>query len=98
MGVTVYNEPERWHTLIRRKRKVSRGVFEMKLNKNTIGTFTAGVVLPSLMLVIAPDDLRAQQAPGRGGQPDPAPTGPMANEKYKNIQALTNVQADQLDV
>src|SRR5215831_3597428 len=26
----------------------------------------------------------------------PAPTGPMAPEKYKNIQVLTNVPADQL--
>jgi hypothetical protein len=69
----------------------------MKLNRNTIGTYAAGVVLTSVMLVTAPDGLRAQQAPGRGGQPDPTPTGPIATEKYKNIQVLTNVQADQWD-
>ena len=69
----------------------------MTVNKKAIRTYTAGVVLSSLMLVITPDGLRAQQAPGRGGQPDPAPTGPMATEKYKNIQVLTNVQADQWD-
>ena len=70
----------------------------MKLNKSAIGTYAAGVVLTGVMLVLAPGGLRAQQGPGRGGQPDPAPVGPMANEKYKNIQALTNVPADQLDV
>ena len=70
----------------------------MKLNKSAIGTYAAGIVLTGVMLVLAPGGLRAQQGPGRGGQPDPAPTGPMANEKYKNIQALTNVPADQLDV
>src|SRR5579871_1034974 len=40
--------------------------------------------------------LASQQPQGRGGPP--APTGPMAPEKYKNIQVLTDVPADQLDV
>jgi hypothetical protein len=35
---------------------------------------------------------------GRGQQTPPAPTGPMAPEKYKDIQVLTDVQADQLDI
>jgi hypothetical protein len=43
----------------------------------------------------------AQQPQGaagqRGGQP-PAPQGPFAPEKYKNIQVLTDVPADQLDL
>ena len=69
----------------------------MKLNNSMIAAYAGGVALASLMFVVAPQGLRAQQAPGRGGQPDPAPTGPMAPEKYKNIQVLTNVQADQLD-
>lgn len=43
--------------------------------------------------------LRAQATPGQGGaQGPPAPTGPMAPEKYKDIQVLTDVPADQLDV
>jgi hypothetical protein len=33
-----------------------------------------------------------------GAQGPPAPTGPMAPEKYKDIQVLTDVPADQLDV
>jgi hypothetical protein len=69
----------------------------MNINMKTITTYTAGIVLAGLMLVVAPHGLRAQQAPGRGGPQDPAPTGPLAPEKYKNIQVLTNVQADQLD-
>src|SRR5665213_3208008 len=68
-------------------------MFEMNLNKSAIGAYAAGIVLTGVMLVLAPGGLRAQQGPGRGGQPDPTPTGPMANEKYKNIQALTNVSA-----
>jgi len=53
------------------------------------------VVASSIMLagsVVA----ASQQPQGRGGPP--APTGPMAPEKYKNIQVLTDVPADQLDV
>ena len=43
--------------------------------------------------------LRAQATPAQGGaQGPPAPTGPMAPEKYKDIQVLTDVPADQLDV
>ena len=50
---------------------------------------------------------RAQQPPpgqqpagpqGRGQQGPPAPTGPLAPEKYKNILALTDIAADQVDV
>jgi hypothetical protein len=52
---------------------------------------TAALVFGALMVASAPI-IRAQQtAP-------PAPTGPMAPEKYKNIQVLTDVPADQLDV
>ena len=36
------------------------------------------------------------QGPG-GPQQPPAPTGPFAPEKFKNIQALTTVPADQLE-
>lgn len=41
----------------------------------------------------------ALHAQGRGGAaPEPPPSGPMAPEKYKNIQVLTNVPADQIEV
>lgn len=62
-------------------------------------TCRAGVTLMTAVLIVMPVGLIAQQPQGgRGGQEPAAPTGPMANEKYKNIQALTNVPADQLDV
>jgi hypothetical protein len=48
-----------------------------------------------LMLVAV---LRAQGAPGQATPQAPAPTGPMAPEKYKDIQVLTDVPADQLDL
>jgi hypothetical protein len=48
-------------------------------------------------ILTAPACLNAQPPQGRGGQAPPAPTGPFAPEKYKNIQALTNVPADQLE-
>ena len=42
----------------------------------------------------------AQQPQGAGGQRGqaPPPQGPFAPEKYKNIQVLTKVPADQLDL
>jgi photosynthetic reaction center cytochrome c subunit len=41
--------------------------------------------------------VRAQNGPPRGGQQAPeAPQGPLAPEKYKNIQVLKDVPADQL--
>jgi hypothetical protein len=54
------------------------------------------VVLCSAIVVTT---LRAQApAPQGRGQAPAAPTGPMAPEKYKNIQMLTDVPADQLDL
>ena len=71
----------------------------MSPRKSTAGTYAAGIALLTALMLVAPQGLRAQQAPGRGGgQPDPTPTGPMANEKYKNIQVLTKVPADQLEL
>lgn len=58
----------------------------------------ACLALMTAVLTMVPIGLRAQQPQGRGGGQPAAPTGPMANEKYKNIQVLTNVPADQLDV
>ncbi len=72
--------------------------------RNTIGRpHAVTVALLTALAIIAPQGILAQPpqggpGAGRGPQQPPAPTGPMANEKYKNIQALTNVQADQLDV
>jgi hypothetical protein len=60
----------------------------MKLNKSVIGTYAAGMVLTGVMRVLAPGGLRARQGPGRGGQPDPTPTGhavPMPSSP--NLQA-----------
>jgi len=45
---------------------------------------------------IAAAGLRAQAPQGRGQQAPAAQAGPLAPEKYKNIQVLTDVQADQL--
>jgi hypothetical protein len=42
--------------------------------------------------------LRAAPLSEQGGQAGAAPTGPKASEVYKNIQVLTEVPADQLDV
>lgn len=53
------------------------------------------------ILAISMSMLQAQQpqAGGRGGAQAPAaPTGPLAPEKYKNIQVLTTVPADQFDL
>jgi hypothetical protein len=52
----------------------------------------------TMITVAAAQQPAGQQPQGRGQQGPPAPTGPMAPEKYKNIQVLTDVQADQLDV
>lgn len=57
----------------------------------TAVTFTAMLTAPAVI------NAQPQQGPGRGGQTAPAPTGPLAPEKYKNIQVLTNVPADQLE-
>jgi hypothetical protein len=64
---------------------------EMSHSERTTGR--AGLTLMTALLIVMPTGLSAQQPQ----QPAP-PAGPMANEKYKNIQALTNVPADQLDV
>jgi photosynthetic reaction center cytochrome c subunit len=42
--------------------------------------------------------VKAQQPQGQPAAQPQAPTGPMAPEKYKNIQVLTDVPADQLDL
>jgi hypothetical protein len=57
-----------------------------EINARTHG---AAVTLITTLLTIAPT-LNAQPPQGRGGQAEPAPSGPMANEKYKNIQVLTS--------
>jgi hypothetical protein len=71
----------------------------MKIQRNNIGTYAAGFALLAALAIVVPQVLRAQQGPGGGGgqQAPAAPTGPMAPERYKNIQVLTNVPADQLD-
>src|ERR1019366_6856653 len=51
------------------------------------------IILGAICMVAAPV-IRAQQQQ----QAPPAPTGPMAPEKYKDIQVLKDVPADQLDV
>ncbi|HVY94498.1 MAG TPA: photosynthetic reaction center cytochrome c subunit family protein [Bryobacteraceae bacterium] len=48
-------------------------------------------------LFTAPAWVMAQPQQGRGGQTPAAPTGPLAPEKYKNIQVLTNVPADEIE-
>ncbi len=55
-----------------------------------------GVAAVAVLLIAAPQGMRAQPPQG-GPQQPPAPTGPMAPEKYKNIQILTNVPAAQID-
>ena len=76
----------------------------MNSRNNHVGLRAAGFAFLAAFTLIAPVNILAQPPQGGGGrgpggpQQPAAPTGPMANEKYKNIQALTNVQADQLDV
>jgi hypothetical protein len=71
------------------------------MNRTPTGRVVGSLVMSStvclaLALVTV---LRAQATPGQAGaQGPPAPTGPMAPEKYKDIQVLTDVPADQLDV
>jgi len=48
------------------------------------------------MLSLAAGVIRAQQPPA--AQQSAAPTGPLAPEKYKNIQVLKDVPADQVDL
>src|SRR5580658_3914519 len=68
----------------------------MNIQRNTAGAYAAGFALLAVFTVAAPQGMRAQQG---GGQQAPAtPTGPMAPEKYKNIQVLTNVPADQMEL
>ncbi len=50
----------------------------------------------ALALFTAPALLKAQ-GQGQGGQTQAIPSGPLAPEKYKNIQVLTNVPADQIE-
>jgi hypothetical protein len=56
------------------------------------------VLAATMLATAAAHQAPAQQPQGRGQQGPPAPTGPMAPEKYKNIQVLTDVPADQLDL
>jgi hypothetical protein len=57
--------------------------------------FAAAVLFSGIIVTT----LSAQApAPQGRGQAPPAATGPMAPEKYKNIQMLTDVPADQLDL
>ena len=48
----------------------------------------------AVLALFASVAIRAQQPPPQAA----APTGPLAPEKYKNIQVLKEVPADQLDV
>jgi hypothetical protein len=68
----------------------------MDINKAGVWRACAGLTIAAMFAL--PAGLRAQPPQGRGGGQPPAASGPMANEKYKNIQALTNVPAEQLDV
>jgi len=70
------------------------------MHRSWSGVLTA-LAIPCLALAV----VSAQQGGDRGGMPQgrgqqgpPAPTGPMAPEKYKDIQVLTDVPADQLDL
>jgi hypothetical protein len=66
------------------------------INRRARGMSFAAAVLCSTIVVTT---LSAQApAPQGRGQAPAAPTGPMAPEKYKNIQMLTDVPADQLDL
>jgi hypothetical protein len=70
------------------------------MNRSWIRILTA-LTVPCLALAVvgAQQAGTPQGAPpqGRGQQAPPAPTGPFAPEKYKDIQVLTDVPADQLD-
>lgn len=69
--------------------------------KMTYVNFNRPMLVSALALasmLSAPAWLNGQppQGQGRGGQ-TPAPAGPLAPERYKNIQVLTSVPADQLE-
>jgi len=68
----------------------------MKIQRNNAGACAAGIALLAVLTVAGPQGIRAQ-GPGGGPQAPAAPTGPLAPEKYKNIQVLTNIAADQMD-
>jgi len=71
----------------------NRKSMQMDFNRTAITSALA------LALFAAPALLKAQgpQGQGRGGQTQAVPSGPLAPEKYKNIQVLTNVPADQIE-
>ena len=56
------------------------------------------VVASAVTLAIALVGAQQPQGGGQRGAQAPAPQGPFAPEKYKNIQVLTKVPADQLDL
>ncbi len=58
--------------------------------------FARLLVSGAAVVLVTTGALRAQQ--GQGGQQPAAPTGPLAPEKYKDIQVLKDVPADQLDL
>jgi len=69
------------------------------VNRTAAGRFVGSLVLSLTGCLALVTVLRAQATPAPGGaQGPPASTGPMAPEKYKDIQVLTDVPADQLDV
>jgi Photosynthetic reaction centre cytochrome C subunit len=74
-------------TSIRRRRPVMAVAASSLFFAATMITVAAGQQPPA-----------GQQPQGRGQQGPPAPTGPLAPEKYKNIQVLTDILADQLDL
>jgi len=67
----------------------------MNIQWNKAGKYTICFALLAVLTVAGPQMTRAQQ--GGGQQAPAAQTGPMSPEKYKNIQVLTNVPADQMD-
>jgi hypothetical protein len=69
------------------------------VNRILAGRFVGSLVVSLALCLALVTVLRAQATPGQGAAQAPAaPTGPMAPEKYKDIQVLTDVPADQLDV
>lgn len=69
------------------------------MNRTPTGRFVGSLVISLTLCLALVTVLRAQATPGQAGtQAPPAPTGPMAPDKYKDIQVLTDVPADQLDV
>jgi hypothetical protein len=69
------------------------------VNRTPAGRFVGLLVVSLTLCLTLMTVLGAQTTSGQAGaQAPPAPTGPMAPEKYKDIQVLTDVPADQLDV